>query len=103
MDYRLTRVNPPHAPSPCPCPLLRVCCLHASQARLARAVLRVCAPSSALSRAPVHAARGDVRLVGGGAPGINALVQSPHELRERPHMAGAGRHGIGQRFAGPIF
>ena len=56
-------VNPP-----CPCPLLSVCCLRASQARL-RAVLRVCAPSSALSRAPVHAARGDVRLVGRGGRG----------------------------------
>ena len=48
--------------------LLSVCCLRASQARL-RAVLRVCAPSSALSRAPVHAARGDVRLVGRGGRG----------------------------------
>ena len=45
-----------------------MCCLRASQARL-RAVLRVCAPSSALSRAPVHAARGDVRLVGRGGRG----------------------------------
>ena len=32
-------------------------------------VLRVCAPSSALSIAPVHAARGDVRLVGRGGGG----------------------------------
>ena len=60
---RIGAVNPP-----CPCPLLSVCCLRASQARL-RAVLRVCAPSSALSRAPVHNARGDVRLVGRGGRG----------------------------------
>ena len=42
-------VNPP-----CPCPLLSVCCLRASQARL-RAVLRVWAPSKSLSRPPLLA------------------------------------------------
>ena len=60
---RMGAVNPP-----LPIPLLSVCCLRASQARL-RAVLRVCASSSVLSRASVRGARGDVRLVGRGGRG----------------------------------
>ena len=47
---RLGAVNPP-----CACPLLSVCCLRESQARL-RAILRVRAPPMALSRRPVRAA-----------------------------------------------
>ena len=54
---RMGAVNPP-----CPCPLLSVSCLRASQDRL-RAVFRVRATSMALSRRPVRVARGYVRLV----------------------------------------
>ena len=60
---RMGAVNPP-----CLCRLLSACCLRVSQARL-RAVLRARGPSRALSKFPVHAARGDVRLVGRGGRG----------------------------------
>ena len=60
---RLGAVNPP-----CACPLLSVCCLRESQARL-RAILRVRAPPMALSRRPVRAACGYVRLVERGESG----------------------------------
>ena len=60
---RLGAVNPP-----CACPLLSVCCLRASQARL-RAIHRVRAPPMALSRRPVRAACGYVRLVERGDSG----------------------------------
>ena len=60
---RLGAVNPP-----CACPLLSVCCLRESQARL-RAILRVRAPPMALSRRPVRAACGYVRLVERGKSG----------------------------------
>ena len=60
---RMGAVNPP-----CPCPLLSVCCLRASQARL-RAVLRVWAPSKSLSRPPTRVARVYVRIVERGGRG----------------------------------
>ena len=60
---RMGAINPP-----CPCPLLSVSCLRASQDRL-RAVLRVRSTSMALSRRPVHVAHGYVRLVKRGRRG----------------------------------
>ena len=60
---RMGAVNPP-----CPCPLLSVCCLRASQARL-RAVLRVWAPSKSLSRPHTRVARVYVRIVERGGRG----------------------------------
>ena len=63
LGERMGAVNPP-----CPCPLLSVSCLRASQDRL-RAVLRVRSTSMALSRRPVHVAHGYVRLVKRGRRG----------------------------------
>ena len=82
---RMGAVNPP-----CPCPLLSVCCLRASQARL-RAVLRVWAPSKSLSRPPTRVARIYVRIVerGGAWRGVRA-----RRACDRLACRGAGYFGI---------
>ena len=77
---RMGAVNPP-----CPCPLLSVCCLRASQARL-RAVLRVWAPSKSLSRPPTRVARVYVRIV---------------EREGRGEVCGRDTHATGWRAEAP--
>ena len=71
LGERMGAVNPP-----CPCPLLSVSCLRASQDRL-RAVLRVRSTSMALSRRPVDVAHGYVRLVKRGRRGERCAGATP--------------------------
>ena len=85
-------VNPP-----CPCPLLSVCCLRASQARL-RAVLRVCAPRPRRYREPpstLHAEMCDSWGAGGVARCAGATRVRPAGVarrvifrRSRVHISG---------------